>query len=121
MQLTGHGGEIYCCKFHPNGKILASAGFDRQLFLWNTFGECENYAILSGHKGSVLDLHFSVDGDYMYTASSDRTINYWDVETGARIKKMKGHSNIVNACGASRRGPNLMVSGGDDCQVSFVK
>ncbi|ETE65040.1 U5 small nuclear ribonucleoprotein 40 kDa protein [Ophiophagus hannah] len=29
MLLSGHEGEVYCCKFHPNGATLASAGFDR--------------------------------------------------------------------------------------------
>ena len=31
MLLTGHQGEIYASKFHPEGNILASAGFDRNV------------------------------------------------------------------------------------------
>ena len=31
MLLSGHSGEIYTAKFHPEGNILASAGFDRQI------------------------------------------------------------------------------------------
>ncbi|KAI1305286.1 U5 small nuclear ribonucleoprotein 40 kDa protein [Halotydeus destructor] len=94
-----------------------SGGFDTQLFLWNTYGECENYAALRSHKGSILELDYSADGDYLFTASTDRTICYWDSLTGARIKKLKGHSNIVNTCSTSRGGKNLMVSGSDDCTV----
>lgn len=29
MLMSGHEGEVYCCKFHPNGATLASSGFDR--------------------------------------------------------------------------------------------
>ena len=29
--------------------------------LWNVFGECDNFASLSGHKGAVLDLAWSAD------------------------------------------------------------
>ena len=29
MLLTGHEGEVFCAKFSPDGKMLASAGFDR--------------------------------------------------------------------------------------------
>jgi len=29
MLLSGHEGEVYCCKFHPNGATLASSGYDR--------------------------------------------------------------------------------------------
>ena len=31
MLLSGHSGEIYTAKFHPEGNVLASAGFDRQI------------------------------------------------------------------------------------------
>ena len=37
MLLTGHQGEIYASKFHPEGNILASAGFDRNVCKF--FGE----------------------------------------------------------------------------------
>lgn len=31
MLLTGHLGELYCGKFHPDGTYLATSGFDRQI------------------------------------------------------------------------------------------
>lgn len=31
MMLEGHPGEIYTAEFHPEGRHLASAGFDRQI------------------------------------------------------------------------------------------
>lgn len=30
--------------------------------LWNVYGECENYAVLKGHSGCVLELSFAPDG-----------------------------------------------------------
>jgi len=53
----------------------------------------------------------------MFTASTDKTLGIWDFETGARIKKLKGHSSFVNSCFPSRRGPQYVVSGADDCTV----
>lgn len=29
MLLSGHEGEVFCCKFSPDGSYLASSGFDR--------------------------------------------------------------------------------------------
>merc|ERR1719384_2531255 len=57
MLLTGHGGEIYTAKFHPRGNLLASAGFERQIFLWNVYGECDNINVMSGHTGAIVQLH----------------------------------------------------------------
>ena len=30
--------------------------------LWNVYGDCENFAVLKGHTGAVMELHFSLDG-----------------------------------------------------------
>jgi Prp8 binding protein len=61
VQLSGHEGEIFCCKFSPDGNFIASAGFDRKILLWNVYGECENWAGLVGHKGAIMDLKFTKD------------------------------------------------------------
>jgi len=119
MLLTGHQGEIYSAKFHPEGQLIASAGFDRQIFLWNVYGECENFATLTGHTGAVMELQFNTDGSHILTASTDKTVGIWDTETGARIKKLKGHSTFVNSVQAARRGPQLICTGGDDCTVKL--
>lgn len=29
---------------------------------WTVYGECENFAVLSGHTGAVMELQFSTDG-----------------------------------------------------------
>jgi len=116
MLLSGHKSEVNCVKFHPNGNTLISSGFDRDIFMWNTYGECDNYGVLSGHKGAVLDLHFSSEGDYILSASTDKSIMIWDSHTGARIKKLTAHQSIVNCCHPSRRS-QLLCSGGDDCTV----
>jgi Prp8 binding protein len=119
MQLTGCEGEIYAAKFHPDGNILASAGFDRQIYLWNVYGECENFHVMSGHRGSISELHFSTGGQYIYSASTDNTVGVFDVTTGSRIKRMKGHTTFVNSCHPARRGPPLVVSGSDDCSIKI--
>ena len=71
MLLTGHEGEIYSAKFHPEGDFLASAGFDRQIFFWKVYGECENFHVMSPtHSGAIVDLHFTEDGSNIFTAST---------------------------------------------------
>ena len=32
---------------------------------WTVYGECENFAVLKGHTGAVMELHFSTDGSYV--------------------------------------------------------
>ncbi|KOB72547.1 WD repeat-containing protein 57 [Operophtera brumata] len=101
MLLEGHQGEIFTAKFHPEGKHLASAGFDRQIFLWTVYGQCENVMVMKGHTGAIMELCFSPDGSHLYTCATDNSVAVWDVPTGTRIKKLKGHASFVNSVNAS--------------------
>lgn len=113
MLLTGHKAEVFTVKFSPNGKVLASGSFDKEIFLWSVGGECGNYNVLRGHSGGVLELHWFADGLQLLSCSVDKTLHVWDAETGQRLKKMREHTALVNSCCTARRGPTL-VSGSDD-------
>jgi Prp8 binding protein len=87
--------------------------------LWRTYGQCDNYGILSGHKGAILDLHWSRDSRVIFSASADMTLASWDLETGLRIRRHEGHEEIINCLDVSRRGEEVLVSGSDDGSVGF--
>jgi Prp8 binding protein len=82
--------------------------------LWRTYGDCENYGILSGHKGAILDLHWSRDSRVLFSASADKMLASWDLETGTRIRRHTGHEEVINCMDVSKRGEEMLVSGSDD-------
>lgn len=84
------------------------------IVLWNTYGQCENYGQLTGHKGAVLDLQWARDSRALFSASADMTLGSWDVETGQRVRRHIGHEEIINCLDISKRGQELLVSGSDD-------
>lgn len=85
--------------------------------IWNVYGECENISVMSGHTGSIQEVHFSPDGGSLYTCSTDKNLSIWDVQTSQRIRKLKGHTGFVNSCQGSRRGVQMLVSGSDDNSI----
>eukprot|EP01133_Synstelium_polycarpum_P010722 gene10722-12471_t len=115
MQLTGHKGEVYTAKFNPFGTALATGSFDKEIFLWNVYGDCINYSVLKGHQGSVLEVHWSTDGHEIYSVSADKSVGVWDALDGKRIKRIREHSSFVNSCCPARRGPPLVATASDDC------
>ncbi|KAJ3333391.1 hypothetical protein HDU76_008642 [Blyttiomyces sp. JEL0837] len=115
MLLTGHQAEVFTCKFSPSGQQIASGSMDRMIYLWNTYGECENYNTLKGHTGAILEVQWSRDGTNIYSASTDKTIGVWDAVTSERIKRLKGHTSFVNSVSSTRRGQELLATASDDC------
>ncbi|KAJ1920146.1 hypothetical protein H4219_001519 [Mycoemilia scoparia] len=116
MRLTGHEGSILSCKFNHSGEHFASASSDKTILLWNTYGECKNYGILRGHTGAVLEVCWSPDDSQIFSASSDNTLGIWDTESGERIRKLKGHTKIVNSCCTKPRfsGESFIIGSGSD-------
>ena len=78
--LSGHQGDILVIAYAPNGKILASAGRDETVRLWNP-KTGENLATLTGHGGLVTGVAFSPDGKQLVSGSGDATVRLWSTET----------------------------------------
>ena len=117
MVLSGHAGEVMSAKFSPDGGTIASGSFDREVFLWRTFGACDNYLVLKGHKDAVVDVRWTCDGEQLLSASVDKSALVWDASTGARVRRLRGHTSFVNGCATSptlSRGAHLMATACDD-------
>lgn len=68
MKLEGHQAAVHSMKFAPNGVYLATAGFDKLIYIWEVFGECPHVLTLTGHKNSVQARQNKLDWvlDFLY-------------------------------------------------------
>jgi Prp8 binding protein len=87
--------------------------------LWRTYGDCENYGVLNGHRGAILDLQWSRDSDILFSASADMHLASWDLTSGERIRRYVGHEEIINSMDISKRGEELLISGSDDGTIGI--
>jgi WD40 repeat protein len=72
-------GLVWAVAFHPGGDMLASAGGDGKIYLWNV-QDGKSMDILLGHDAAVTSLAFSPDGKYLVSGSLDATVRFWEIK-----------------------------------------
>jgi WD40 repeat protein len=95
--LRGHRNWVYSVAFSPDGKWLATGGWDRTIKLWNAESYDEERPTIFGHTGFVYDLVFSPDSLSLASAGEDRKLALWEIPTGRNLATFHGHADIVHA------------------------
>lgn len=85
---SGHRGRVYSLAFSPDGRMLASAGSDSTIKLWDT-SRGLLIRTLSGHLDAVRAVAFSPDGKSLVSGGQDHTIRIWDIDTGRVVKSLE--------------------------------
>jgi WD40 repeat protein len=77
----GAGTVIRSVAISPNQRLMASAGSDEMVRLWD-FQDGRESRTLKGHTAVIQSIAFSPDGRKLVSGSSDKTVRIWDVKSG---------------------------------------
>lgn len=89
--ITGHTGGVLSLNF--TGTFLASGSTDGTVRVWNFDGG--NATCLRGHRDWVNSVRFDAASRTIFSASDDRTIRLWDLNTGRVLHTYEGHAAQV--------------------------
>lgn len=86
---------IHALAFSPDNRILAAAGSDKRIFIWDINSGSLN-RILEEHSQSVSSLAFSPNNRFLASAGIDEQLVVWNTFTGDVIFRLKGHQRSVS-------------------------
>lgn len=84
MWLPGHHSEVTMLAWSPDGTMLATAGMDNMVNVWNMDTGESRYRF-GDHGHAVRGVAFSTDGTTLVTWGDDRTVRYWRAATGESL------------------------------------
>ncbi len=113
QEFVGHRDTLYSAVFSPDGTRVATAGYDRDIILWDVdSGEAvRNFA---GHNGAIFDLAFSPDGSLLASACADETVKIWNVAEGLRLDTLNQPEGEVFAVEITADGKHVIAASSDN-------
>jgi WD40 repeat protein len=103
---------VHSVCFRPDGKRLASGGWDQIVRVWDA-ETGQQVRALKGHTGDVTSVCFSPDGQRLASASDDLTVRLWDADKEQEVRALKGHTNSVTSVCFSPDGQRLASASHD--------
>ena len=92
--IAAHKDAILDLQFSPDGKTLATCGYDRLIKLWDV-ETGQLIRELKDHSDAVYGVAFSPDGTLLASGSADRAVKVWQVADGKRLYTLSDSTDWV--------------------------
>ncbi len=114
------GEKVSSVAWSPDDAFIAAGLTNNSILVFNHTNHMDQYW-LSGHEGSVNDLHWNEVTDQLASAASDPDSKIWDTDTGIDIVNLSSHRNSVYALDWSQTNGQIATGGGNSVMKGFIE
>jgi WD40 repeat protein len=106
-------GAIAGVAFSPDGKFVATAGWDDVVKIWNVAEGRAVRKLAGRHKGGINSVVYDREGKYLLTAGDDKAAILWRADDGSFVRSFSGHADRVTHAAFSPDGTRIVTSSAD--------
>lgn len=91
---TTHAGSILAVDYSADGKLIASAGSEKTVFVFDAESLDQRQA-LAGHDGPIYNLRFAPKGNQLASVGWNKNVRVWNTDTANEELKLTGSEGDV--------------------------
>ncbi|KAM3756323.1 hypothetical protein ACB098_02G103100 [Castanea mollissima] len=111
--------KVVCCHFSSDGKLLASAGHDKKVVLWN-METLQTESTPEEHSMIITDVRFRPNSTQLATSSFDTTVRLWDAAKPSYVSQpFTGHASHVMSLDFSPKNNEILCSCDANSEIRF--
>jgi len=115
-----HSEGLLALDLDGKGGLLATAGLDGVVHLWNILEKPKKLTTFKPEGGLVRSLCFNADGSGLLVCAGESHVSLWDVESRKEVRHFLGHRQEVWSAQFSCD-PNLIVTASADHHVYLFR